>query len=68
MLTPRAATQAEIDHLVTMLASGVLSSSHNGKTTSFANADEIRKRIDYLQALTATTTEARRVTLIKRAG
>ncbi len=68
MLTPRSPTQAEIDHLVTMLASNVLSSSFQGKTTTFGSRQEIMDRIRDLQTLSASATEVRRVTLIKRAG
>lgn len=68
MLTPRAVTQAELDHLVTMLASNVLSSSHNGKTLSFGNKQEIVDRIHALQLLSASSTDSPRVTYIKRVG
>lgn len=66
MLTPRSATQAELDNLITMAASGVLSSTHNGKTVSFANMAELRERIDYLVGLNATTADRPRVTYARR--
>ena len=63
MLTPRATTQAALDNLISMLEAGVLSSSHNGKTVTFANAQELRDRIVLLQSLGATGAD--RVAVIK---
>lgn len=66
MLTPRQATQAEVDHLVGMIASGTLASSFNGKSMTFGSFEEIRDRINFLVRASATTAEVPAIVLLRR--
>lgn len=66
MLTPTPATQAEIDALATMLRSGVLSASHNGKTMTFRSLAEVQVALDAAILSTGTSADVIRVIKMRR--
>lgn len=59
---------AMLTTLQTMLANGLLSSSHNGKTLTFASFDELRQRIEWIERRLATATQRPTVVYIQRRG